>query len=60
MKILEIKSKPTILAKIHERCYRSYQTLELVKEMLKRGDSRETILEVIEVIEHQEVKLDEN
>jgi hypothetical protein len=52
--IQEIKSFPTVRDKVHESCYKSYQLLELVKEMLIRKDSHETILMVIEEIENVE------
>lgn len=35
----------------HESIYRSYQTLEYIKECLRRWDSVETILDIIQVIE---------
>jgi hypothetical protein len=53
MTISEIKTFPTDYVSVsrgqcHESLLRSYQVLEKVKEMLERGDSRETILELIE------------
>lgn len=55
MIIQEIREFPTLYidqhhGSCHESLLRSYQTLEKVKEMLNRGDSKETILEVIETI----------
>lgn len=51
MTIKVIKDYPTVIDNNHESLYRSYQTLDLVKDMLNRYDSVETILEVIEHIE---------
>ena len=51
MTIAVIKSEPTVYKNVHESIYRSYQTLEYVKEMLLRGDSSKTILDIIEHIE---------
>jgi hypothetical protein len=52
--IQEIKKFTTIKNNVHESIYQSYQTLQLVKEMLVRKDSHETILMVIEEIENVE------
>lgn len=41
---------PTVYNKVHESIYQSYQLLELVREMLERGDSNETILMVIDYV----------
>ena len=51
MRIADIKDNPTVYKDVHESIYRSYQILEYVKEMLLRGDSSETILDIIEQIE---------
>jgi len=51
MKIDEIKKMSTVHVNNHESIYKAYQTLQKVKEMLVRGDSKETILEIIEFIE---------
>lgn len=50
MKIQEIKDFPTSIGNTHESVLQSYQLLKKVKEMVERGDSRETILEVIEFV----------
>jgi hypothetical protein len=54
MTIIEIKEMPTVIGNVHESCYKSYQTLSLVTDMLKRGDSQETILLVIEHIKKED------
>jgi hypothetical protein len=53
MNLQEIKAMPTIHegAKIHESVFRSYHTLEKIKEMIYRGDSTETIKEIINFLE---------
>ena len=54
MKVSEIRKMPTLHENIHESIFRSFQTLQHVKYMLKRKDSVETISDVIEFIEHKE------
>ena len=41
----EILSFPTIINNNHQSLYRAYHILDYVLEMVKRGDSKETILE---------------
>jgi len=53
MTIEEIIEMPTVINNTHESIYRSWHILELVTLMLKRGDSNETILEVIIYIQSQ-------
>lgn len=47
MTLKDIHSLPT---SHHETHLRSYHILELVKVMIKRGDSRETIFDTIEYL----------
>lgn len=47
-----IKDYPTIYDDVHESVYRSYSILELVKEMLERWDSKETIIDMIKYLEN--------
>jgi len=54
MELKQIKSMPTVRDNVHESVYRSYQILEKVKEMLSRGDSKETIIETIKYLEEDE------
>lgn len=54
MNISEIKKFPVRYidktnGETHESMLRSYQVLQKVKQMLSRGDSQDTILEVIEL-----------
>lgn len=49
--IQEIQKFPIVIGNSHESLLRSYQTLQLVKDMLKRNDSHETIIMVIRAIE---------
>ena len=51
MKFNKLKEVPTTINNVHESCYRSFQVLQDVKEMIKRKDSLETIEEYIELIE---------
>ena len=46
-KIEKISKEPTVLEGIHESCFRSFHTMNLMTEMLERGDSAETILMVV-------------
>lgn len=50
MTLKEIQRTPTTLEKIHESCFRSYHILEQVLKMVERGDSKETIFEVTEML----------
>lgn len=47
----QISGFPTVHNGVHESVYKAYQVLERVKVMLERGDSRETILEIIKLLE---------
>ena len=49
-KLRAIQLKPTTLENIHESCFRSYDILEQVLVMVERGDSKETILQVVEFL----------
>lgn len=58
MNIIEISKMPTIISEIpagklfvDESALRSFQILEKIKEMVARGDSKETILEIIKTCE---------
>lgn len=51
----QIQMKPTCLENIHESCYRSYSILEQVLIMVERGDSKETIFEVVEFLKEYPV-----
>ncbi len=48
-----VREMPTDRGNIHESVFRSYQTLRVVKEMLDRGDSSETIRAFIAFVEVQ-------
>lgn len=50
-KLEQIKKYVTSYEKVHESIYRSYSILKLVKEMLERWDSKETILMIINFLE---------
>jgi len=47
-----IINQPKIRNNVHESVYRSYHIIEYIKEMIKRGDSKETMLEIIEFMEN--------
>ena len=49
-KLKTIQAKPTTLENIHESCFRSYDILEQVLIMVERGDTKETIFEVVEFL----------
>ncbi len=51
MKLKEILEHPTVLNNTHESCYRAYHVLKQVLEMVKRGDSKETIFEFLELVD---------
>jgi len=46
----DIKEMPITIDNNHESLYKSYQTLWIVREMLKRGDSKKTIINIINFI----------
>jgi len=46
----KIQRMPTTLNNIHESCFRSSQILIQVLNMIDRGDSKETIHEVVEFL----------
>ena len=50
MTIEELKNYPTVIDNNHESLYRSYQLMEKVITMLERGDSTETIFEIIQEV----------
>jgi fatty acid-binding protein DegV len=54
MTLYSIKETTTVIDNVHESCYQAYQILELVTEMLKRGDSQKTILLVIEHLKKED------
>ena len=51
----QIQMKPTCLENRHESCFRSYSILEQVLIMVERGDSKETIFEVVEFLKEYPV-----
>jgi len=57
MTLAEIKEMPTVhrfdeRLKIHESVLRSYNILEYVLEMVGRGDSKQTIKDVANYLQH--------
>lgn len=46
----DIVDSPTVIHNNHESLYRSYQTLQYVIKMVERGDSKETIQELVQFI----------
>lgn len=46
----EIQKMPTCVSAIHESCYRSYHILDQVLNTVERGDSKETIFEMVEFL----------
>lgn len=51
-----IQRMPTVIDNVHESVYRSYHILETVLEMLRRGDSSETVLDVAEFLNEYPVE----
>jgi hypothetical protein len=50
MTLKQIQSRPTYVDNVHESVYRSYNILVYVLQMIQRGDSKETIFEVVEFL----------
>ncbi len=53
----EIAKFPTVIDNNHESLYRSYQILNQVLNMLERGDSQETILEVVRYLQQSNMRI---
>lgn len=51
----EIARTPTVIDNMHESLFKSYQTLKYVKKMLQRGDSKETILDLLTLLNYEEL-----
>ena len=49
-KLKDIIEQPQTFEKIHESIFRSYHALQYLIEMVERGDSKETIIEIINFI----------
>ncbi len=49
-----IQSMPVVYENIHESVFRSYQILDYVILMISRGDSKETMLDIIDFLKDGE------
>ena len=47
----QIQAMPTTLENIHESCFRSDGILKQVLTMVERGDTKQTIFEVVEFLQ---------
>ena len=47
----QIQAMSTTLENIHESCFRSYHILKQVMIMVERGDTKQTIFEVVEFLQ---------
>ena len=52
-KLKNIRLLPTVVDNVHESLYRSYSILGLVKEMVYRWDSNESIKMIIGLLESE-------
>ena len=52
--IYKILQKPTTIDKVHESMYRSYNIVDYILKMVERGDSKETIADVAELMNSTE------
>jgi len=59
MMLEEIRELPTLSNNIHESVFRSYHILNKVLELIERGDSKETILEIVEDLRKNELNYSE-
>lgn len=50
MNLLEIQDMPTVIDNIHQSAYRTSGILNQVLQMIDRGDSSETIKEVVDLL----------
>lgn len=60
MKLNEIQKTPTTLNNVHESAFRSYHILDQVLTMVERGDSKEMILEVTDMLRENLTDIYEN
>lgn len=51
-----IQLMPTTLDNVYESCYRSYHILERVLEMIERGDSKDSIFELVAFLKEYPAK----
>ena len=58
MDIKEIIKMPKVMNNVHESSYRTWGILEYVEQMVSRGDSKETILEIIKFMKYYPEKSD--
>lgn len=52
LRFSQLASMPTVLDNKHESLYRSYHTLQLVKELLEKGTPGEVVLAIIGEVEN--------
>lgn len=52
-----IRSMPVVVNTVHESVYKYYHILEYIKKMLERGDSNETILDILSLLESDNVQV---
>lgn len=56
MTLNEIQGTPTTIGKVHESVYRSYHILSYVLAMIARGDSKQTIFEIVELLRQRPIE----
>lgn len=49
-RLQQIQRMPTSIDNIHESAFRSYSVLDMVLAMVERGDSKQTIFDVVEMM----------
>lgn len=56
MEIEQIQKQPTSIDNIHQSCFRCCHILEYVLEMVKRGDSAQTIIDVSNLLKQNPIE----
>ena len=45
--ICQLDIQPTTIENVHESCYRSFNVIDILREMLDRKESRKSMIELI-------------
>lgn len=50
-KVAALAGRPTVFNKVHESVYRSYNILQIVRNLLKAGAPTDVVLEILDAID---------
>lgn len=54
-RLQQIQRMPTSIDNIHESCFRAYSVLDMVLAMVERGDSKQTIFDLVELMKEHPI-----